>query len=300
MVVQKWFTVMLWMLAAAGCTAQTKLEPLPKKMGNNTLLWEVSGKGAKQPFYLLGTMHLMCREDAALSKNVKEIVKRADKIYFELDMDDVLGMMGGLGEMKMKNGVKLKDLVTPEEYQRIKEYFSKHGQLPFGMVENFKPMLLASTVTENQMNCQTQSGVEMMVMEENGGKKEILGLETMKQQAAIFDSIPYKDQVKELLKMVDSAGAGTTKSDLKELIAAYKSQQLKKIEAITLKSEPGLEAYMDLLLYQRNRNWVAQIKKITGEKTLLFAVGAGHLVGNNGLLDLLKKEGYVLKPLKNQ
>lgn len=299
MAVQKWFMVMLWALVGAGCRAQTKLEPLPKKLGNNTVLWEVSGKAVKQPFYLLGTMHLMCREDAALSKNVREILKRADQIYFELDMDDMMGMMSGLTAMYMKNGVKLKNLVTPEEYQRIKEYFSKKGKLPFGMVENFKPMLLASTVTESQMNCATQSGVEMMVMEENNGKKEILGLETMQQQAAIFDSIPYKDQVKELLKMIDSAGAGTTKDDLKELVNAYKSQQLKEIEAITVKSEPGLEAYMDLLLYQRNRNWVTQIKKVTGTKSLLFAVGAGHLVGKFGLLELLKKEGYVLKPLKN-
>lgn len=280
-----------------------KTQPLKKATDNNTVLWEVNGKKGTKPFYIFGTMHLLCREDAQLSENVKEILKRSEVIYFELDMDNLLGMMSGLGAMQMRNGVKLKDLVTPEEYTRIKNYFSKNGALPFGMVENFKPMLLASTVTENEMNCETQSGVEMMMMEENSkkkdSKKEIKGLETIEQQAAIFDSIPYKDQVKELIKMIDSAGAGSGKQDLEKLIKAYKDQDLKKIEEITLKSEPGLEDYMDLLLYKRNKNWIGQIRTLTGEKTIIFAVGAGHLVGKYGVLELLKNEGYKLTPLKN-
>jgi uncharacterized protein len=281
------------------CRTQTKLPPLEKAKNNNTVLWEVTGKNTKNPFYILGTMHLMCREDAQLSKNLKEVLKRTDIIYFELDMDDVMGMMSGMSAMRMKNGVKLKDLVTPEEYTRIKNYFNKNGMLPFNMVENFKPMLLASTVTEDQMSCKTQSGVEMMMMEENDGKKEILGLETMADQAGIFDSIPYKDQVKELLKMLDSVGTGSTGEGIKELVDAYKKQDLKKIEAITLESEPGLKDYMDLLLYKRNRNWITTIKQVTGNKTIIFAVGAGHLVGKVGVLELLKKEGYSLRPLKN-
>lgn len=281
--------------SVVSCTGQ----PLVKAPDNNTVLWEVNGKKGAKPFYILGTMHLLCREDAQLSENVKEILKRSELIYFELDMDNLLGMMSGLGAMQMKNGVKLKDLVTPEEYTRIKKYFDKHGMLPFAMVENFKPMLLASTVTENQMDCDSQSGVEMMMMEENKSKKEIRGLETIEQQAAIFDSIPYKEQVKELVKMIDSSGTNTGKEDLEKLIQAYKQQDLKKIEEITVKSEPGLEKYMDLLLYKRNSNWIGQIKTLTGEKTIIFAVGAGHLVGKYGVLELLKKEGYKLTPLKN-
>jgi uncharacterized protein len=281
------------------CHTQPRMPALEKAKNNNTVLWEVTGKNTKKPFYIMGTMHLMCREDAQLSKNLKEVLKRSDLIYFELDMDDVMGMMSGMSAMRMKNGVKLKDLVSPEEYTRIKNYFNKNGALPFNMVENFKPMLLASTVTEEQMSCKTQSGVEMMMMEENDGKKEILGLETMADQAGIFDSIPYKDQVKELLKLLDSTQTGNTGEGLKELVSAYKKQDLKKIEAITLESEPGLKDYMDLLLYKRNRNWITKIKQVTGEKTIIFAVGAGHLVGKVGVLELLKKEGYALRPLKN-
>lgn len=294
----------LFMLLSVACLGVScSSQPLEKAPGNNTVLWEAKGKKDDKPFYIFGTMHLLCRDDAQLSENVKEILKRSEVIYFELDMDNLLGMMSGMGAMQMKNGVKLKDLVTPEEYDRIKKYFNKHGALPFGMVENFKPMLLASTVTENQMQCETQSGVEMMMMEENSkkkdNKKEIKGLETIEQQAAIFDSIPYKEQAKELVKMVDSSGNATGKDDLEKLVKAYKNQDLKQIEEITLKSEPGLENYMDLLLYKRNRNWISQIRSLTGQKTIIFAVGAGHLVGQYGVLELLKKEGYKLTPLKN-
>lgn len=296
---RKFFVFLVVVMSAISCRPQAKLPALEKAANNNTVLWEVSGKQLKKPFYLMGTMHLMCREDAQLSKNLKEVIKRSEEIYFELDMDDMMGMMSGLTAMNMRNGVKLKDLVSPEDYTRIKKYFDKNGMLPFAMVENFKPMLLASTITENEMSCKTQSGIEMMMMEENDGKKEILGLETIQEQAAIFDSIPYKDQAKELLKMMDSVNTGRGKKELQELVNAYKKQGLKEIEEITLKSEPGLMEYMDLLLYKRNRNWVTQINKITGKKTVVFAVGAGHLVGKSGLLELLKKEGYALRPLKN-
>src|ERR1700741_1158974 len=62
----------------------------------NTLLYEVSGKGLKKPSYLFGTMHILCEDDAVLSANMKEIIKNVDKVYFELDMDNLQEMLGAM------------------------------------------------------------------------------------------------------------------------------------------------------------------------------------------------------------
>ena len=84
------------------------------------------------------------------------------------------------------------------------------------------------------------------------------------------------------------------------MLNVYKSQQLNEIENLFTKSELGLEEHQDILLDNRNKNWVGQLKNIMKTNAVFIAVGAGHLVGKMGLIELLRKEGYTLKPLLNQ
>jgi uncharacterized protein len=283
------------------CKAQNKTDAIELSKNDNTLLWKISGKGIK-PLYIFGTMHLLCSEDAILSTNVKKIMEKVDKIYFELDMDDMGNMLSAFTKMKMNNGIKLKDLLTEVEYNKVKTYFNKKGgMVPFSIMENFKPMLISSTMMEDDMPCEKGiSGIEMQMMELNKKakqKKEILGLEIMEDQLAVFDTIPYKEQAKMLITYMDSAVS--TKKETAKLVAAYKLQNLKTIETLISKSEPELEKYTDVLLNNRNKNWVTKFKTICTTKSIIAAVGAGHLVGEQGLLQLLKKEGYIITPLKN-
>ena len=288
------------LLLVLSCKAQKKTLPaLTKSADNNTLLWQVTGKGIK-PTYIFGTMHLLCTEDATLSNNVKQIVNDVDKIYFELDMDDMGAMMGAMKNMGMKNGVTLKSLLTPEQYDKVKKHFEKtKTMLPFAMLENFKPLLTASTLAEEQMPCKKGvSGIEMQIMELNKKqKKEILGLETIDVQLAVFDTIPYKAQAEMLLQYMDSLA--TTKADNMKLATSYKKQNMAELEKLVTKSEPGLEKYMDVMLVNRNKNWLKSLKTIMKSNSVIAAVGAGHLVGKLGLIQLLKNEGYTLTPLKN-
>ncbi len=291
----------LCLVLVFGCNAQNKTAKLETSKNDNTLLWKVTGKGIK-PLYIFGTMHLLCAEDAMLSINVKKIMEQVDKIYFELDMDDMGAMLSAFTKMNMNNGTKLKDLLTESEYAKVKAYFDKKGgMVPFSMMENFKPMLISSTIMEDEMPCKKGvSGIEMQMMELNKkakNKKEILGLEVMEDQLAVFDTIPYNEQAKMLVTYMDSAA--TTKSETAKLVAAYKEQNLKNIEMLLSKSEPELEKYTDVLLNNRNKNWIVKFKTICKGKSIIAAVGAGHLVGVQGLLQLLKKEGYNITPLKN-
>jgi hypothetical protein len=84
------------------------------------------------------------------------------------------------------------------------------------------------------------------------------------------------------------------------MVQVYKSQQLNKIETLFTQSEFGMEENQDILLDRRNQNWVIQLKTILPQQPVFIAVGAGHLVGQKGLINLLKKEGYVVKPLANK
>jgi len=82
---------------------------------NNTLLWKISGNGIAKPSYLVGTVHMICKEDAFLSNNLVKAIENADKVYLELDMDNLFEMIGAMMNMKMNNDTTLADMLTPEE-----------------------------------------------------------------------------------------------------------------------------------------------------------------------------------------
>ena len=85
-----------------------------------------------------------------------------------------------------------------------------------------------------------------------------------------------------------------------EMMEAYNNQDLEKLDAFIKKGEDGLGQYENILLYNRNKNWVKKLKPIMSERSVTIAVGAGHLPGDKGLIDLLRKEGYTVKPVMNK
>lgn len=291
-------SVFFWVFLLS-CKAQPRQATLLSNADNNSLLWEVSGNGLKQNSYLFGTFHLMCKGDILISSQLKTAVANAGKVYMELDMDDPAMLMGGLLMMNMKNGKKLKDLYRTAEYEKLSSFFKDSLHTPLTFLESTKPYFLVAMLYPKMMPCKTVSGVEEELMKvAKANEKEIKGLESMEFQAAVFDSIPYEEQAKELLKSIDSMYAYAKYFD--SMVNVYKSQQLGTMENLFSKSEFGMEEHQDILLDNRNKNWVTQLKGIMQTQPVLVAVGAGHLVGGQGLIALLKKEGYTLRPLLNK
>lgn len=270
---------------------------------NNTLLWKISGNGIDKPSYLFGTIHMLCKEDAFLSSNLLAAIEKSDRVYLELDMDNLFEMFGAMAKMKMNNDTTLADLLTPEEYQKIKTHFeSKSTMLPFSMLETYKPLMISALLMESGIGCDEQVAMEQLIMEEAKKKgKRIEGLETMAYQMSVFDSIPYKMQAQELLKSI-SIGEKDTEGDkeFSEMMKAYKDQDLEKLGAMITKSDAGMMQYQDVLLNNRNRNWVEKLKTLLKEKPLVIAVGAGHLPGETGVINLLRKAGYKVTPVENK
>ena len=216
-----------------------------------------------------------------------------------MDMDDPSVMLSALLYMNMKNDKKLSDLYSPADYERVKQYFNDTLNTPLGMLQKVKPYFLVAMLYPRMMNCKTASGVDeelMKLAKEN--KKEIQGLETMAFQTSVFDSIPYEWQAKELLKNIDSFPYYKRQFDT--MMRAYKNQQMDEMAISIAKSEFGSDVYEDLLLKNRNHDWVNKLKAIMASESVFVAVGAGHLLGKDGLLSLLKSQGYKVDPLINK
>ena len=214
------------------------------------------------------------------------------------DMGKAMGMMT---KAFMSDGQTLRDLYSEEDYNLIKAHFEDLG-LPMMLLERIKPMFLtvfASGDVEMGKGLGEQESTKSYEMElyalAQESNMDVSGLETIEYQMSVFDSIPMEVQGQMLLETIKSDEEDDA---FKEMIKIYTSQNINAM--VTMMSEDeGIGGFEDILLYTRNKNWIPVIEEKMRDTQHFFAVGAGHLGGKDGVIDLLKKEGYTLSPLSH-
>lgn len=266
-------------------------QPLEK-----ALLWKISGNGLEKPSYLFGTIHATC--DATLDAATLKALEETKQLYLEIDMDDPMLQMQMMQGMAMKDGVTISSLVSEEEFIVIDEFLQKNIGMSAKMINTFKPFMLSSMLLPKLLDCEFQS-VEMELMKVTKAQsEEVYGLETIGDQLQVFDKIPYKDQVEELLKTAKS-DLSKEKEEMKKIMDVYKTKDIEKMLVVMDESDNKLSAdNKDVLLVNRNRNWIPVIEKVIKSTPTFFGVGAAHLAGDDGVIKLLRKQGYKVEAVK--
>jgi uncharacterized protein YbaP (TraB family) len=279
----------------ASCIAQTNAVSYQKN--DNTLLWEVSGNGLAKPSYLFGTFHLMCKEDMVFSKNFSNALSNANMLVMEMDLSDSKNTFGAMDFIQMKDGESLSKLLSKNDYDRASKFFKDSLKMSLSFFDNMKPAFLQALFYPLMMSCKQSGSLEENIMAQaKKANKKIKGLESIAQQSSMLDAIPYQEQAKALMELIDDFE--TQKVNFEQLLNCYKSQNA--IEIIKLiENDPEFKNQKPELLDNRNINWVNQFEQLMPQSSLFAAVGAGHLFGEQGLIQLLRKKGYQLKPIKN-
>jgi uncharacterized protein YbaP (TraB family) len=268
----------------------------------HALLWKIEGKELKEPSYLFGTIHMIPQEHFFLPVGFDEAFEEVEEVYFEIDLDemtDLGALMGLLTNLMMNDGISLKSLLNAQEYQEVADYFEALG-LPMFMLNRVKPMFLSMlaevNLTDADMSAEDMISYEMDLYEKAAtGSKEVGGLESMAYQMAIFDSIPYQDQAYMLLDAIRSTSGDDGSFDA--MVELYTTQDIEGMISLMNSEEAGIAEYEDILLHNRNRNWIPIMSDRMKLSSTLFAVGAGHLAGEDGVIQLLRKAGYTLTPV---
>jgi uncharacterized protein len=291
-----------------GCTPKNAALASQDLIKTNSLLWEISGNGLKESSYLYGTIHLIPQADFFLTPATKKAFEKSKRITFEINMKDMTNpakLFSMFTKVMMKGGKSLKDFVSKEDYQLVQEEFKKTG-MPLKMFEKMKPFFLTMLIQDGNSNtgeeedaAPTKAATTSYEMEfykmGKKSKKDFGGLETIDFQMGIFDSIPYDKQAQMLIKAIKSKGEGA--EEYKKMVELYKNQNISEMNKMS-GGEADVEGFEDMILNKRNRTWIPLMGKMMTEKQTFFAVGAGHLGGEKGVVSLLIKEGYKLKPLK--
>ncbi len=260
-----------------------------------SLLWKISGNGLSQPSYLFGTIHITC--DATLPEKVKKALDKTNQLCLELDMDDTNMQTEMMGGMMMKNGVTMQSLSSKEDFEIVDAFLTKNLGFSAKMLNTLKPFMVSAMLYPKMISCEMQSveGELMKIAKEQ--KEETIGLETVTEQLNVFDAIPYQDQMNELVKTAKS-DLTRDKKELDDMLKLYKTEDIEALYAFTQQSENVLTSqFEDELLNSRNQNWIARMSKIANEKATFFGVGAAHLGGEKGVINLLRKNGFTVEPV---
>ena len=261
---------------------------------DNSLLWKIEGDSIKTS-YVFGTMHLMPQEDFVLKDKVKNAFNEAEVVYLELDMDDPSFMADMMKYSMLEEGDELKAHMDSTEYVFLNQYMNKNIGVGLKQLNRFKPLSLTSMIMTTLMGKQLASYELTFINMAKEAEKELKGLETIASQIAVFDKIPYDEQIDDIIKMLKSPEE--TKKLYVNMIALYKAEDITKLFESMDDYFDNDQEMMKSLLFDRNENWVKQIPEISKKQKIFYAVGAGHLGGDKGVIKLLKSAGYKVTPV---
>ncbi len=267
-----------------------------QKPEEKSLLWEISGKDLKKPSYLYGTFHLICPEDLIITPAIESAITSSSSVYLELDMDDPTLASKMQGGMLMKDGHKMSEYLTPETFANIDKALQTKIGAPAAAVDNYKPMLLLAMIYPSVMKCSPASWELELVKIALSQKKEVLGLETIESQFDVFDSIPYALQSRLFSEYL--LDENKMADETNKMLDLYRSKDINGLYKMIKETEYSQGNLENLLLGNRNENWIPQIITQSKKDATFYAVGAAHLAGDKGLIELLRKAGYTLKPIQ--
>lgn len=261
-----------------------------------SLLWKISGNGLNKPSYLFGTIHLTC--DTSLDANTLNALEATEQLYLELDMDDKSIQMQMMKLMMMKDGAKLSTLLSPEDFKILDEFMKKNLNMSVKLFDSFKPFMISSMLFPKMLDCKSQSVESELMKITKEQNEEIFGLEKAEDQMKVFDEISYQDQADELLKTVKD-NLEKDKKEFQEMITIYQNKDIEGMLKMMNDSDNKITSEnQDILLNDRNKNWIPIMVKTMKDKPTFFGVGAAHLAGENGVIKLLRKKGYKVEAVK--
>lgn len=270
------------------------------------IFYRVSGNGLNEPSYLFGTHHLASLS-VIDSVGAREALDAAKAVVGEIDMtqDQMALAMQMQKHQLAPSDSTLTKVLGQEKMKRYAPIFSEYALMPgmqLQMLDAMKPMVVNIMVTMGMINktmpeFKPDEQLDTYFQQEaKKAGKEILSLETADQQAAIlYDMTPIAEQAKTLCEVFDKPEKVMV--DARKLNIVYAAGNLDAMLEMT-KTEEVNPQFFEALLFNRNANWMKQLPKMMAQRSCFIAVGALHLAGERGIVNLLRKGGYTVEAIK--
>jgi uncharacterized protein YbaP (TraB family) len=266
-----------------------------------SIFWEVTGKELKQPSYLFGTFHLLDSRFLDTLNVVKDKFNTSKTVVGEMLFDSTLTVK--VMTASMLTGTTLDKLLSAEDYEKTSVWLKELMGYDLKMFNQLNPItiqiLLMTGVQQKYYPLNLTDNVLIDVYFQQQAKqtqRKLIGLETPEEQIhVLYGQFSYERQAALLSHYVQTREKA--QEEMEALNSSYRNQELTKLEAM-LSSYQYEKKETEALLDNRNKKWMNVLPDLMKEQSTFVAIGALHLAGENGLVSLLRKSGYTVKPLK--
>ena len=292
-----WFR---FLLAVALCGSAPLRAQQAVAPASHHSLWKVQGK--TNVVYLLGSVHVLKETNYPLAAPIEQAFTNAQIAVFEADigaMNDPSLAMKMMAKGTLPEGETLEKQLSPESYKSFQKHVEESG-MPAAMMDKMTPAMAAMTLEVFELmklGLDPEAGVDKHYfgLAKKQGKQTI-PLETVDFQINLLSNFSKEEGealMKSTLRQMDSL-----KKDLDELLKAWETGDNEKLDKMLNEAMGDSPAIYKRLLTDRNRNWLPKLEEFTqGSKNVIVIVGAGHLVGKEGVVELLRKKGYKVTQL---
>ncbi|ANE52129.1 TraB/GumN family protein [Flavisolibacter tropicus] len=265
-----------------------------------TLLWQVNGPGLSEPSYLYGTIHSICKEQIILPDSILNKIKAAKGIFFEgLGFKEPqAGDLFDSGDLMQRKS--LQKLIGKEYFEKVKLILSQsnyYKSIDEATLNQIKPFLISKWIENLALGCKTSSyedslwrlGIEL--------QKSIDVLERKPPPGFYHkDDIPLDAQAQKLIFTLKNMN--TIVSSKLLTISLYGEKNITAVyNSVAINKSGYKDPQAELILDQRNKRWIPTIEKAMKKQATFFAFGCAHLAGENGVIRLLRKKGYIVTPI---
>jgi len=271
-------------------------------------MWKVTGGDAKGESYLFGTHHVAPVSVLDSTPGFDQAIQRVDAMYGEIVMnaaDSAVMQQKMMAYAMAPSDSTLSKVLSPAQIDSVNAVLSKYtmGMVNASQLEMMKPAIvntqlamLQSVVAFPEFNPAQQLDQTIQVKSAAAGKA-VRGLESIDRQLEILLGDPISTQAADLMETI--AKDDKAVEFAQKLADAYNDGDLERIAALMFDPQWGISAEdADRMLYSRNRDWVKQLREILPRESVLVAVGIGHLIGDEGLIKLLRDSGYTVKEVR--
>lgn len=264
------------------------------KESEKSTLWEVTGNGLSKPSYIAGTFHIMCGKDFEMKSKVLKALEKSENFVMEINYTDPKEMTALQG--MFKSDKKLSDQLSPNEANELDKILASYGTNLKNM-DSSSSQALYALISMKAVPCpQTEiKSYEIELLQTAlKSKKNIGGLEKVEDQLTSINTAYNLKDVIQQLKM-----GKEYEILLQGMINAFKKEDLQTVYDL-FKNDKFMNSKQEkAMLTDRNKNWAEKMPEIMKKESSFFAVGGAHLMGNNGIIQLLRSKGYSVKPISS-
>ncbi|RBL88322.1 TraB/GumN family protein [Chitinophaga flava] len=251
-----------------------------------TVLWEISGNGLNKPSYLFGTFHMLCKDDFIIREKVKKAFDKTTQLVIESNVFDPAELK--VAQEGFTSDVAQSARLTKEQYALVDSVVRRKLNFSLKQLDHFRLSGILSFLAQQGFECANPQSFEATLYKEAQEKKMGFAvLETMKEQVDYANKGFSDTYFFKYLNTLDSLKANTAR-----MASDYNREDLQAIFAQM--DDPEM---IHWVLTTRNINWANKMPDMMKEKSCFFAVGAGHLGGESGMINLLRAKGYKVKPI---